>query len=690
MPDLDYNSVAEPAYGKEGAEAASSDQYQAMRRQYDQYFHVTHDQLGLASTAQTEPLKKWIDSIAPSDTKKIQEADTWFRLDYSKKMEAALDLYHGDFLPPLQRAVSAGVISGGSFKEWIAWVKDKGRDYKEKELSIVRVLPDYLEKRYALAAKKDGILRDARFAGLENSTDPSLKSLAAKLSDPSYFQDALEFEGRKKLIVEVLNALPIAESQKVLFAGFEANLDAAVKEGLISAGSKKKWIARFNDPSVTPKAKEYFVKSQFPSYVTAWKKVHTERSTILKDPIFAKLTDKDFKKLSNFKDDAAFLGLHFDIKEGMVGEARAAIKAHTEHKLLLHTETKSALQAAAAAGYISSNKIGAWTEHVLNGERTLDEMKAYMKDWAKVRHRYDSVELKMLKGRVPQGLQRLSEEKFLGLSYQQRLSYVNEAERRLHIEVSDPKDTPIQDAKGKVRHALDLENWDEAQYFLGLAWPLAQTVEDTAELQSMQKHLKAFSRKSDVELNQENTAKDVAWARAEIDAVMEQLPPSYQKMYTKALGYGAACLQCVTTCVYNRTWCEERGYLDEGMEDRLRTQSISETEHRLSHIGGGHSDGYENNFVDGFNQPSIRPKGIGPQNVFSSGGGSDAFVEQANANKNTWSFWYWTNYIDKDVSSGKNAYVAYALNHKIKRAARVLDKHGMTYSPSVGPLSSLN
>jgi hypothetical protein len=311
-----------------------------------------------------------------------------------------------------------------------------------------------------------------------------------------------------------------------------------------------------------------------------------------------------------------------------------------------------------------------------------------MKDWAKVRHRYDKVEQAMLKDRVPQGLQRMSEEKFLGLNYQQRLSYVEEAERRLHIQTSDPKDTPIQDAKGKVRHALDTENWDEAQYHLKRAWPLVKTSEDIAELQSMEKHLKAFSKKGDIEESRDNAAEDVAWARKEIDSVMEQLPPSYQKLYSKALLHGAACLQCVTTCVYNRTWCQERGYLTEGLEDRLRTKSIDETENRLSHIGPGHGDGYENNHL-GFNQPAIRDKGIGPQNVFSSDTGADAFVEQANANKSTWSFWYWTNYIDKDVSAGKNSYVAYALNHRIKRAARVLDKHGMTYH-SVGPLSSLN
>ena len=380
MPNSNYTSTEEVAFeSKEDNRMATSNQYQAMRRKYDQYFSVTHDKLGLASTKETEPLKKWIDSIAPTDAKQISEAEKWYQLDYAKRMEFALDLYHGDFLPPLQRAVSAGVISKESSDQWVAWVKDKSRDYKEKESSILRVLPDYLEKRQTLFAKKEGVLRDARFAALEKSTDPKLKSLAEKLSDNSYFLGSLTFEKRKELVVEVLNALPIAASQKVLFKGFETELDKAVKDGLISASSKKKWIARFNDPSVTPKAKEYFVKSQFPSYVGAWKTVHKERTNVLADPLFAELTDKEFKNIGALKKDANFKTLHFDIKEGMVAEARAAITAYKEGKLQLHNDTKSALEAAAAAGYISSNKVGPWIEHVLSGERSLSEMKNFMK-----------------------------------------------------------------------------------------------------------------------------------------------------------------------------------------------------------------------------------------------------------------------------------------------------------------------
>ena len=687
MPNAFPNTAIQTDFGEEESGANATGLYIDLRSKYSTMMSTLFDKERLSSETQVEQLTSWLDSIE-GNAPMIQEAHKNFqqhaiplmREQLSQKSQAMVDL---------QVALANNEISQQSYTAWIAWIEDTSRDSDSKIASIGSTLPDYLANRRALAIKRQGILKDRRLADMENSADPTLQGLVAKISDHNYFLETLDFDGRKDLITDVLNAFPLLSAERTLFAGFEKELESAVQNKLISADSKKKWIARFMDPTVNMKAKEYFVKSQFPSYVAAWKKVHKERDALVKDPTLKLVTEKDWKQLGVFTDDTKFRALHFDAKEGLVAEARAAITAHKEGKLVLHKETRSVLQSAAAAGYISKNKIGPWTEHVLSGERSLAELKNFIKDWAKVRFRYDKVEATMLKERVPQGLQRLSEEKFLALTYEQRASYVNEAERRLHIQNSNPKDTPFQDAKGKVRHALDTENWEEARFFLSKAWPLAESSEDNAELQSMEKLLKSFGDAGDSESSSEDAAKEIAWAREEIDTVMALLPPSYQKLYSKALVHGAACLQCVTTCVYNRTWCQERGYLTEGLEDRLRSKSIEETEARLRPSGPGHGDGYENNFVDGFKQPAIRPKGIGPQNVFSSGSAAGAFVDEANANKNCWSFWYWTNYIDKDVSAGKNAYVSYNLNHRIKRAARALDRHGMTYH-SVGPLSSLN
>ncbi|MCI0705596.1 MAG: hypothetical protein L0241_31435, partial [Planctomycetia bacterium] len=409
----------------------------------------------------------------------------------------------------------------------------------------------------------------------------------------------------------------------------------------------------------------------------------------IKDPSVKALTSTDMKDIAVLLDEKKFLELHYTKKVSMLAEARAVLKAKKAGKALLLKETRSVLEAAAAAGYISGTKVGPWLEHVIAGKRTLGELKDFVKDWAKVRYRYDEVSRKMSEGKVPQGLQRISEETFLNLSYGQRLSYVEEAERRLHIETGTPKDTPIQDLKGKVRHALDTENWEEAEHFLAKAWPLAVSEEDIHELQSMEKYLRSFGKKSDAKEGTKDAGEEIRNAYKEIDTVLSLLPVGLQPIYRKALMKGADCLQCVTTTVYNRTWCQERGYLTESLEDRLREKSITETAERLRPAGEGHHDGVENNFIDGFHQPAVRDKGIGPQNVFLSGSGADAFVEKADANKSTWSFWYWTNLIVDGVSAGQNTHVAYSLNHRIKRAARTLQRHGLLWS-EFGPPISLN
>ena len=127
----------------------------------------------------------------------------------------------------------------------------------------------------------------------------------------------------------------------------------------------------------------------------------------------------------------------------------------------------------------------------------------------------------------------------------------------------------------------------------------------------------------------------------------------------------------------------------EARKDAPHKRSIRETADLLSPTGGGHHNGRENMRADGIQQPAIRDKGIGPENLFLSGGGADAFVEKADANKSTWSFWYWTNLIVDGVSAGQNNFVAYSLNHRIKRAARTLQRHGLLWS-EFGPPVSLN
>lgn len=660
----------------------------AIRSGFEDFIRVNFEVTGLLSHEQVSAQKLQVERVLRSGkihSKEYQDliaAYTGSFAEHSKKEN--LSLYFNEVIGPLQNAVSSRAISKKSYDEWIDWIRDPKRDSSDKKASITKTLPDYLDQRRKLATKRNGILDDKRFDGFQNSSDPTLKALAAKIADDDFFLDTLDISGREKLVTEVLIALPLTDDEKKLFAILEKDLEGAEREGLITGKSKGKWIARFKDPNVNIQAKKYFIEQQFPSYKEAWRKTKKQREEIMKDPLHKELTKKDVEDIKDFLDDKKFLALHHDAKLNLLAEVRSAMRAKIENKRGLHDETKAVLQAAAAAGYLSANKVGPWLEHVMAGQRSLKELKEFIKDWAKVRYRFDQVEKTMNTGKVPQGLQRMSLERFLNLSYDQKKSYVEEAERRLNIEGGSPRNTPIQDLKGKVRHALDNENWEEAQYYMKKAKGIATEDSDIEELKSMERYLRSFGSEKDAD--NEKKQSDINWAFKEIEAVLSMLPGEMQDLYRKALIKGPECLQCVTTCVYNRTWCQDRGYLSDSLEDKLRDTSWEETANRLSVGGEGHGDGLENNNVDGFNQPSIRDKGIGPQNIFLGSSGVDAFVEKANANKNVWSFWYWTNLIVDGVSGGQNNYVSRNLNHRIKRAARTLKKNGVQYTTSGPPI----
>ncbi len=435
-----------------------------------------------------------------------------------------------------------------------------------------------------------------------------------------------------------------------------------------------------------------FLQSFDKKYIENWKKLSMDLEEVKELKTTLNVDAKTIKELQALE-QKDFAEAHYLDKRNAVSFALAALKTHeknTKESTKLHRDTLAVLIAAANEKILSKKKIGPWLDHVISGERTLKEVKAFVVDWRRVRLWYNDIENQILEQkRDPQGFKRMPLEKFLEMSYKERLQYVQSAKWRLDNEKDIGPDTPIKDRKGKIRHALDQHDWEEAEYFLRQAWTLKKTEDDRAELQSMEKYLRAFAGGSKIELQAKRSGEEVRNAYEEIATLLSLLPIGLQPIYRKALSRGADCLQCVTTTVFNRTWCHERGYLTEALEEDLKQQSIEETAERLRPSGKGHGDGRQNANVDGFHQPAIRDKGIGPQNVFLSGSGADSFLEKADSNKYTWSFWYWTNLIVEGVSAGQNAYVATSLNYRFKRAARTLQRHGLFWSP-VGPPLSLN
>lgn len=659
-------------------------EYETARRNFAE-FMAKIEPLGFLSREEISSQRSYIESAANDPEKMIDIAQSYSREMISQSIAKNYAIYENHLIKPLDDALESGIISSKSYGEWIAWMRDSSRNSTQKKSSIESTLPNYLQERRNLAAERKTLLRDAGLSALSSLGDAALDKQISQLKNDRTFLESLSFSERKSLIASVTAALPLPQQDAKLFAKFEGELSSAVSAGLISKASVERWVARFKKPGLSLKAKQYFFEHQWSSYRKAWEKVKEERATVLKNPLFKELTAKDCKEISTFTTETKFTELHYDKKTALVAEVRAVLKAKETGKQNLLKDTRGILEAAASAGYIAKNKTGPWLEHVIAGKRTLTELRKFVGDWAKVRFNFDTVERAMNKGKVPQGLTRLSEEKFLGMSYEQRKSYVEEAQRRLNLEEADTPDTPIKDLKGKVRHALDTQNWDEAKLFLGKAWKAVESEDDIRELKSMEGYLESFVTKEKSE-DREKT-EDVRRAYAEITELMGSLPTGLVPLYKSALLRGAGCVQCVTTCIYNRTWCQDRGYLTESSEEKLRNKAVQETENRIKGGGEGHGNGLENNRLDGFGQPAVRDKGIGPQNVFMSSGQAGSFVDEADANKGTWSFWYWTNLIVDGVSADENAHVARSLNWRFKRAARTLDKYGLRWTESGPPIS---
>lgn len=483
------------------------------------------------------------------------------------------------------------------------------------------------------------------------------------------------------------------EEAKTLGSAFLSTIENAQSKHWISKASADRWRARLKEHSGKWPETRAFLKNFTSEYVSNWQALHEDLEKIEKIQKAFGIDEKTVKELSPLQ-KAGFEEKDYHDKRNLVSTALAALKEYmvNDEKLSeIRLAAENALRKAVKDGAISEYKVGPWLDHVVSGKRSLPELLKFIKDWEKIRAEYDTLEQKMdAMPRDPQGFVRISEAKFLLLSYEQRVSYVQEANWRVKHHLNQPLDTPIEDLKGKIRHALDIKEWGEAEYYLEKAKKIAMG-NDINELHSMEWNLENF--RTDKE-EKESTDKSldgqaVFKAHEEITAAIQLLPGPLRNLYSKALTRGAETFRCLRKTTGNVVWCADRGYLSEEIIDESRDKAESETRERMKVSGAGHGHGLENNLVTGFGKGAIRDRGNGPQNVHLTAGDEDAFVKEAEENKDVYSFWYWTNLLVKGVSIEQYRFVCEALHPILSKNAAILQKHGFVYTSS-RPLVSLN
>ena len=682
-PSISTSNRQDTAENKDKRVASKAD----IRRGFEDFVSVNFQETGLLSSTQVREQRSYMESLLSSNDNDWAPVIDAYIGDFAEKSKATnLSLYKNEVEGPLKNALGDKVISEKSYASWMSWIRDGNRHSDEKKSAISTTLPTYLAERRKLATQREATLSDPRFAVLSESGDAKIKDLCAKLNDKDKFLNSLSIAQRQALITDVLSTLPIVDEEQSLFAGFSTELDNAVGK-YISADSKKKWIARFNDPSVNPVARTYFVQKQFPVYVANWKKIHAEYQTLQANPVTRALEKSDVSDIALFKDPKKFLALQYEKKVNIVQEVQNAVVSKAEGKETLHSEIKAVIDTAAQAKYVSYDNTGYLVAHMMERDRSVKEVKNFVKEWSKVRFKFDVLESKMTKGRVPQGLTRLSEASFLSLTFAQRKSYVEETESRVGVEDAPEEHSSFKDIKGKIRHALDSENWDEAETFLALASPMATTENQIGELESMKRYLKAFGASPEQGEGSNVDMTSAINAKREIDSCLNQLPAPIRPFYERALSQNAGSVRTIGVLIYNVQWSLDRGYLPRDLGS-VRETAREETVETLR-PGVGHGNRIENNLVDGHQKPAINEEPNKAQNICTSSSEASLIAQTANNNKDNYNFWYWSNLIVQGVSAGEYENVANNLRGKLTRAAYALESQGLNYA-SVGPMTSLN
>ena len=466
---------------------------------------------------------------------------------------------------------------------------------------------------------------------------------------------------------------------------------------VISDESKKRWLQRFKDAEVGASAKIEFVHFQLPVLLSHAEKTAEKRKTLLKDKHIKNVTPALVEDIASFFDEQKFLSMHYLERENLTANVTAALAA-AERLPVLYSKAKSVLGAAVASGAMSKNKVGKWMETLFSQDRTPKEienllegkLKDYIGTWTKLRYRYDRIEREMDQKGVPQGFNRLAEQKFLDLDYFQRESYVEEAERSMNIGLKGPSDKPIDHLKMRIRHELQVKDWEGAEELLAEAWTIAEG-EDVHELQSMENYLKQFRG---AESKKNAPSETISQTLESMREAIAEAPSSVQQLYYEAAQRGYNTLAALTTQMYNLVWCHDHGYLNGHREEMLYQASFDETEDIVEH--GHRQYGLENINLDAVDdekkvdamRPYRRTWAPTLYHMDASNGSSRACYLNELQSKNA-ARDYWSTLKIRNISYEKQYYLVKNVNHKIKSGMRKLQKAGVAFT-LLGPPVFLN
>lgn len=613
------------------------------------------DEMKLLSAEEAQAQASYAEKvIAEGDVSKLQQLHEEYASQYAQaQRHEKRDAYYTNFRDPLEDMHRRKVISEESYRQWLAWMEDRGRAALEKTSSIQQSFQEYRKEHEELAANREKLLHDSH---LKHVSDSDLQKDIKDLTEDHRWFKTLEFTQRKNLIDRIKAGLAAKEdgpAMEQLKNDAEKILTEATKEPHPALHRDKvgTWLKRiFEDgvrklkgeglsvEQIIKKIKYDFLegtgKDSLPTLIARWRTEADHYRTLRLDPAFAGIKGT----VPNLK---GFLWLHFSERQRLVGMLRAC----RERAKQLRSRAGSLITGASAV--LDARGRARWlNDYIFNGRHTLEELESIINGNLAIRldaklhvyHRYEKAKTRAKRFTGIRGMQVPEKGGFLNLKYKQQMVKVEEMERRIgELEKGRPDFLLI-------RHVMDRSDWEEALTLIAAGKKKELSPDDARELASMERYVASHQKEQGEHVEKiEKTGKEAK----EIDTLIAGLPSGLQDIVIRLSEQGPECVKMFGWGLYNREWCNQRGYLDpprevaaiqHGKEQALQKMRRQKRKGKVDETIQGETG--EEEYIE-----LSRTAATNVCLDVTDSGAKNAMIHTVSNRRNDHRAWYWTNII---------------------------------------------
>ncbi len=648
--------------------------YREIRRGFEEFMQVNFHETGFLSRSQYESQRRFIEEAA-FDPEKFQEARQAYVGTFARRnMEQNLKVYYQDFIDPLDEAKRDGIISEKSYHEWVRWIRDPQRHAPEKKQSISGALPQYLGERRELAKKRADFRRQNE-EKLKNVDDPELKDMIRFLTEDDKWFGDLEFTQRKNLLDRIRAGLSVEGNPKLksLHGEAEKKLMEATKEPQPALHRDKvgTWLKRIFEEGPQKGASfvemEKFVKGTgkgtLEELIKVWRDVAIKFWTRRKDPVFLGVK-------TEFVNTKGFLWMHYDERVAYVG----MMKNQRDRAAQLRSRAWALIMTANTA--LDANGGKRWlNEYVFNGNHTLQELESIVNGNLAVRleakvdvfDRYEKAKANAQKHQGIRGMKVPEKSRFLKLHYDAQRASVEEMENRI-LELDKNRPDFL-----LIRYEMDRGDFDSAKELITEGKKKALSEADQKQLTSMEQYVKEYGKRQEEKVGKiEKTGKEAK----EIDDLISSLPSDLQDIILSLAAYGSDCIRMFGWGLYNRDWCNRRGYLNIEREHVALHTGKSQA---LNKVRRQKRKGVVSETIQGETgeEEYVELSRTSATNVcldIADEGAKSAFRETVHRTKGDHRAWYWTNVILHRAGSLMSLDRQNSENQKIYKIGKLLHR----------------